>query len=139
MIYAAPDAAKPKPRRRWYQYSLRTLLIGVALLAVPCADVAHEARIVSERKAVLDRIRANGGEGVRAFHQRGPVPWLRGVFGDEPIALFWLPAATPAKERLRIATAYPEARIKATDPLWWPRSHMISEQEKQEKFDDEAP
>jgi hypothetical protein len=44
-------AAKPEPRRRWYQFSLRTLLIGVALLSVPCAYVGHEARIVAARKA----------------------------------------------------------------------------------------
>ncbi len=37
-----------------FQFSLRTLLIGVALLAVPCVYVAHEAKIVAERKAWLD-------------------------------------------------------------------------------------
>src|SRR5579859_1426597 len=47
------NAAQPKSRRR-FQFSLRTLLIGVALLAVPCAYVAHEARIVAARKAWLE-------------------------------------------------------------------------------------
>jgi hypothetical protein len=30
-----------------FQFRLRTLLIGVTLVAVPCAYVAHEARIAA--------------------------------------------------------------------------------------------
>ena len=45
-----PKAEPPKRKRRWFQFSLRTLLIGVALLAVACAHVAHEAKIVRERR-----------------------------------------------------------------------------------------
>jgi len=41
--------------RRWYQFSLRTLLIGVALLSVPCAYVAHEYRLVQARKEWITR------------------------------------------------------------------------------------
>ncbi len=47
-----PDNAEP--RRRRYQFGLRTLLIGVALLSVVCAVgsyVTGEARIVADRKA----------------------------------------------------------------------------------------
>ena len=50
-----PTAVKSL-RRRWYQFTLRTLLIGVALLSVPCAYVAHEYRIVQARKEwITDR------------------------------------------------------------------------------------
>ena len=50
---AKPDqpTAVKSPRRRWYQFTQRTVLVGVALLAVPCAYVAHEYRIVAERRA----------------------------------------------------------------------------------------
>ncbi len=44
-----PDNAVP--RRRWYQFSLRTLLTGVALLGMACGYVAHDARLVAARKA----------------------------------------------------------------------------------------
>ena len=37
-----------------FQFSLRTLMIGVTLLAVPCAFVGWQAKIVRERKAWLD-------------------------------------------------------------------------------------
>jgi hypothetical protein len=34
-----PKAEPPKRERRWFQFSLRTLLIVVTLLSVPCAYV----------------------------------------------------------------------------------------------------
>jgi hypothetical protein len=43
-----------KPRRRWFQFGLRTLLIGVVLLAIPCGYVGWRAKIVRERKAWLN-------------------------------------------------------------------------------------
>jgi hypothetical protein len=34
-----PKADPPKRKRRWFQFSLRSLLLVVTLLAVPCAYV----------------------------------------------------------------------------------------------------
>jgi hypothetical protein len=31
-----PTADPPKRKRRWFQFSLRTLMIGVTLAAFPC-------------------------------------------------------------------------------------------------------
>lgn len=45
------------PKRRWYQFRLRTLLVGVVLLSIPCAYVGHEWRIVAARKAWIARYR----------------------------------------------------------------------------------
>ena len=42
------------PPRRRFQFRLRTLLIVVALLAVPCWYVANEARIVRQRRAMTE-------------------------------------------------------------------------------------
>ncbi len=50
-----PMADQPSPRRR-FQFRLRTLMIGVTLLAVPCGYIGWQARIVWERKAMLNRI-----------------------------------------------------------------------------------
>jgi len=48
------------PKRRWFRFRLRTLLIGVALLAVPVGYVAHEWRVVRARKLWLASFRPAG-------------------------------------------------------------------------------
>jgi hypothetical protein len=44
---------QPSPRRR-IQFRLRTLMVVVTLLAVPCGYVGWQAKIVRERKAVAE-------------------------------------------------------------------------------------
>src|ERR1700747_2520005 len=52
--------------RRRFQFRLRTLLIVVTLLAVPCAYVGWQAKIVREREAIANRILGlDGGDGER--------------------------------------------------------------------------
>jgi hypothetical protein len=46
----------PKRKRRWFQVSLRTLMIAVTLLAAACAYVGWQAKIVRERWAELNRV-----------------------------------------------------------------------------------
>jgi hypothetical protein len=48
-----PDQSPP---RRRFQFRLRTLMIVVAVLALPCAYVGWQAKIVRERRAMLTRI-----------------------------------------------------------------------------------
>src|ERR1700680_5163089 len=52
----AMENEPPKHQRRWFQFSLRTLLIGVTLLAVPCAYVGSHAKIIHRRKAMLNKL-----------------------------------------------------------------------------------
>jgi hypothetical protein len=44
-----PQADPPKRKRRWFQFSLRTLLIGVTLLAVACWVIVDRTRLIRER------------------------------------------------------------------------------------------
>ena len=46
-----PKADPPKCKRRWFQFSLRTLLIGVTVLAMPCAYVGWFAKEERSRLA----------------------------------------------------------------------------------------
>jgi hypothetical protein len=48
-----PDA--PKRKRRWFQFSLRTLMIGVTLLAMVCGYVGRQTKIVRERMQFVER------------------------------------------------------------------------------------
>ena len=74
-----------KPRRRWFQYSLRTLLVLVTVLCVWLAVTANRAR--KQREAVA-AIEAVGGVVYYEYQtksgQKPPGPkWLRELIGDE--------------------------------------------------------
>ena len=43
-----PKAEPPKRKRRWFQFSLRTLMIGVTLLAVGCWAVVNRQQLIRE-------------------------------------------------------------------------------------------
>jgi hypothetical protein len=45
-----PEAAPPKRKRRWFQFSLRALMIVVALLAIVCAGSKHLADAISDAR-----------------------------------------------------------------------------------------
>ena len=77
---------EPKRKRRWFQFSLRTLMIGVTLLSVPIAYVEHEARIVRERRI---QITARSSPRILVYHGEQALPngpnWFRLALGDGPI------------------------------------------------------
>ncbi len=75
-----PD--QPSPRRR-FQFRLRTLLIVVTLLAVPCAYVGWQAKIVRNRRAMLfDNPRFGMLSDFVSVGGEPEVSWLRRYLGD---------------------------------------------------------
>ena len=59
----AADNEKPtRPRRRWYQFSLRTLLIVVTLSAVPLGWVGWEIQQRRSERAVIAWVEKMGGD-----------------------------------------------------------------------------
>src|SRR5437868_3353725 len=83
------------------RYSLRTLLLFVAILAIPLGWLGWQAKIVRERRATIDEIVAAGGQVTRKADLKymggqsqvvevQPPPWYRGMFGDEAIAIIQL-------------------------------------------------
>jgi hypothetical protein len=115
-------ADQPSPRRR-FQFRLRTLLIGVTLLAMPCAYVASQDRIVSERTAVLCWIREHKGSSTTGEpdsprsttkqQQPAAVSWVRRLLGDHQINHIELPPDTDIGEVRRIRTMFPESDVYA--------------------------
>jgi hypothetical protein len=97
------------PKRHWYQFSLRTLLIGVTLLAVACAYVGWQARTVSERRAMRERIEKTDKGTI--WERSDDVPWLRRILGDEAIPRIILPFETDVEERRKIRAVFPEATL----------------------------
>ena len=69
-------------KRRWYQFRLRTLLIGVLLLSLPLSWFAVR---MERARAVQDVLRLGGTVGFRLVevHWSERLPWVRGLLGED--------------------------------------------------------
>jgi hypothetical protein len=56
------QSANPKSKRRWHQYSLRTLMIVVTLFAVACSWFAVKLQQAKRQKEAVEAIRKYGGD-----------------------------------------------------------------------------
>jgi hypothetical protein len=125
---------KPLILRRYFQFSLRTLLIFVALFAAACGYLAQQAKIAWERRSLLDISSAASvafeGPLVREFETdhhfirfapRGAagVSWVRQVLGDRAVSDIALSIGTDKAERQHVAALFPEARIRAYYPPYF--------------------
>ncbi len=85
------EDSPPTPRRPWLRFSLRFLMLLVALIAIPLAWKMN--RVHNQRAVVAEVMRLNGQ--ISYYHQRRRVKvarrtaeppgpkWLRGILGDE--------------------------------------------------------
>jgi hypothetical protein len=121
-----PKAEPPKRKRRWFQFSLRSLMIGVAILAVICGYVGRQAKVVRDRKAYLQ---ANTHDVKKEASAAAPlaITWTSVVFaegdktqapngiriwlGDKAQDSVWMRFAASEEERLAVAALFPEADI----------------------------
>jgi Leucine Rich repeat len=91
-----PKTTEPpvKSRRRWYQYSLRTLLIGIVVLSLPCCWLGMKVREARQQAAAVAAIQKLGGDVLYdyEFDAQGdfvrnaalPGPkWLHSLLGDD--------------------------------------------------------
>jgi len=106
-----------KQKRRYFRFSLRSLLIAVALLALPLGWFGWQVRIVSERKAVKAMLRArnlglNGLQNFVPLDQWPHVPWYRTMLGDDTWRGIYLDRnAFSAEEIRRIKDTFPEIKF----------------------------
>jgi hypothetical protein len=115
-----PNAAPPKRKRRWFQFSLRSLMIVVTLLAVPCANVGWQAKIVNERRRLLESVLLHQGVAypdLSPSHSSGPLPdrsppCIRRLMGDVWMDGIYQDAKTSDEVLERVATTFPEAIVK---------------------------
>jgi hypothetical protein len=90
-----PEADPPKRNRRWFQFSLRSLMIVVAVVAVPCAWLGHKIEQKRRQRDAIEAIRRIGGRvefgyqldsnGAQLAGDRQPpgALWLRKLLGDD--------------------------------------------------------
>jgi hypothetical protein len=115
------SATPPKRKHRWFQFSLRTLLVAVTFFAVACGYVGRQLEIEKRRQAwlrenqkllILDDtplISVLTGD-----REKAP-SLLRRWIGDEAHLEIWL-GRSPSTEQARLtASLFPEA-----DVLLWP-------------------
>ncbi len=119
---AEPPKAESPQKRRWYQFRLRTLMIGVTLLAVVCGYVGWRTRSIRERRSLVDRLAAAGcAVSIAGFEKpeyapRGWQPtttWFSRLLGDlEVCEISSFPGRDFTKaEREEIRRVFPELRF----------------------------
>src|SRR4051812_1521776 len=95
-------AAMKLPR---FQFCLRTLMIGVALVAV-CCWVGQQANMVRERKRWMLSVSAAIDPS-----DDSPLPWHRRLLGDVWTDMVVVEDDSPDDEFREIQAAFPEAKV----------------------------
>ena len=109
-----PTTAEPaKPRGRWFQFRLRTLLVGVALLAIPGAYVGHEAKIVSAQRVWIAEHRATVSI-FKGVDDNRPSA-IRRFLGDEDYGEVMIVSDADLAEAKAL---FPEAYVTSSMPGW---------------------
>jgi hypothetical protein len=110
------EADRTKRKRRWFQFSLRTLFAIIALLVV--AWYGNQIRLTANRQALRREIAATHGSKVYFFP--GDLPNVLTLplylFRDETVEIISVSRDTKlnADEELLIQVWFPEARIERT-------------------------
>lgn len=85
------EPAAPR-KRRWFQWSLRALLVFVLLCAISCSWLAVRLREVQERREAVATIEGLNGHAV-CYYWMGDEgtlgKWLRSALGDDFFATFY--------------------------------------------------
>jgi hypothetical protein len=96
------------PRR--FQFRLRTLMIVVTLLAVPCAYVGWQAKVVRERLAIRENPKV--WEPYKLESDWSPeISWIRHLLGDRGCIFLITDDNATGSELERFRAAFPEAKI----------------------------
>ena len=113
----------PPPKRRWFRFSLRTMSVAVTVFGV---WLGWQLKIVSERKAILNELRAAGKpisgmiEAIQAVEAEiGSIPGLnhcqvsrlRRWLGDESVFRLFIPVGANPELIHRTEIAFPEASL----------------------------
>ncbi len=110
------------PRRRWFVFSLRTLLVLVTVLGVGLGWLALQLNTIHERRAALAKLPT--GSYIVRYSDFGPGhagPQLslsaqaRGWLGDEPIEFFWIPGRDFDRVTPSLKLLFPEADFAEGD------------------------
>lgn len=77
------DSQPPKPKRRWYRFSLLTMLIAVLACAACCSFSISKLLPARRQRLAVTEIRKFGGSISYGFGDSNAKPWAAEVFGDD--------------------------------------------------------
>jgi hypothetical protein len=101
-----------RPKRRWFQFSIRTVLIATTVF---CVWVGWLTSSIRERKQLLEWMLDGHARAVATNPAHLPLPWYRRALGDTYLlgVELWTDVPDDMVERVRIA--FPEAIIGKRD------------------------
>src|SRR5689334_14148698 len=112
------------PRRRWFRFSLRTLLALVTLVACCCWPL-WQWRIVQQRKSVITELLGIVGPHQMQYYtiqtddeysgiEMADLPYVRRRLGDFAISGISMPQSLDPQLIQRVAKSFPEAECEIT-------------------------
>jgi hypothetical protein len=111
------EAEPPKRNRRWFQFSLRSLMIVVTLFCVVVGGyVGWQAKVVRERRVELSRVVDMRLVGIDGADKEGVIPWIRRALGDKRVGSIKMVVGTDAAELDRLRVLFPEAKVEVWTP-----------------------
>jgi hypothetical protein len=118
------------PKRRWFQFSLRTLFVVVTLFGFFLAWLARAAIVVRERQELLQ---PSLSYSLDAPEWPRPISWriVAFIFGYRQGSYYWDGISVHDRsdeEMKRLRRAFPEARISVDET--WPQNMPIPEYRK---------
>ena len=103
-----------------FQFRLRTLMIGVTLLAAVCAYVGWQARIVRERMLMMRWIKEHDGYCLIAVKEpdtplkAARPPLVRRWLGDVQVVEIWFRSLIARDDATRLLEAFPGTQLRYT-------------------------
>jgi hypothetical protein len=93
-----------------FRFSLRNLLLAVAVCGSIGGWVGPNLWTVYQRKATINCVEKIGGDCIGSYYPEGET-WIRRQLGDQSVIEIDLPIGTELGDARRIAARFPEASV----------------------------
>jgi hypothetical protein len=122
-----------------FRFRLRTVLLALTLLAIPCAWLGSEWNVVHERAALIERVEADGGfvyylgsciEApviempashreivIKPSMQPAPISTIRRWLGDRNLERIVIQNDFPDHDEKRILDLFPQTEVRKIYPI----------------------
>jgi hypothetical protein len=119
-----PKADPPKRKRRWFQFSLRSLFVFTLICAIPCTWLGRKIERKHTEREAVEAIVKLGGDVQYVSEQSGAKPaapsWLRDLLGEnffddvELVDLSFMQVKDDGFEKLKALTELKRLLLTAT-------------------------